>query len=369
MGYWLTLKGFISKELLQTLRDPRMRMLLFVAPVLQLTIFGVALSNETRNVRLAAQFSPHDEVTRELVTRAFASGWFVAAETTGNDVYSWIQSGQAEAVIIAPAQGLTKSMAHQDGRVQLLINAQNNLRASSIENSILAILHAVVEETRGSGVESKTPFQFDVRAMYNPTFETSIYMVPGVMSMLICLVTVVLTSMSVARERELGTLETLLASPISVTELLLGKTVPFVLLGMIQVPLILTAAIILFNLPVHGPLLMLMGASLFFVLNTVSIGILISTIAKNQQQAMLGGLLFLFPAILLSGLMFPLDNMPAYMRFIAELNPLSHFIGLLRNILLKGGSGLYFAIHCGILASSAAIFLFFGARRFKSNVG
>ena len=361
-GFLITLLGFIQKELKQTLRDPRMRIVLFVAPVVQLTIFGLALSNETRNVRLAAYYQPHDIVMRDLMTRSLATNWFIPAEVSGHDPFAWILSGQADAVLVAPTYGATRALSRGHGELQLLLNAKNSLRGQAIESYMRAIVSEVVANPQISFVQ---PLRFETRALFNPTFDTSIYMVPGVMSMLICLVTIILTSMSVAREKESGTFETLIASPVSSAELLLGKTVPFVLLGMLLVPLIITAAVVLFNLPVRGPLLFLIGASSCFVLTTVSIGLLISTIARNQQQAMLGGFLFLFPAILLSGLMFPVENMPAYMKILAQINPLTHFIALLRNILLKGGGGLFFAIHASALAILAIACMIFAIYRFR----
>ncbi|MGZ3748162.1 MAG: ABC transporter permease [Pseudobdellovibrionaceae bacterium] len=361
--FFLTLKGFIFKELRQTLRDPRTRILLFVAPILQLGLFGVALSTESRNIRLAISAKPGDFVMRDLARRSFGSGWFIPAKVTGNDSFEWIRAGEADAVLIAPPTNLGHEMLQGRGQVQLLINAQNSLRAQAIENYFKAI---IAETTADLQRDQGPTLNFEVRALYNPTLETSVYMVPGVMSMLVCLVTLTLPSMSVAREREMGTFETLVSAPIHPLELLAGKTLPFVLLGMVQVPLILAAGVILFKVPVRGSLFYLMIASLFFILNTVSIGILISTIARNQQQAMLGGFIFLFPAVLLSGLMFPIENMPIYMWAIAQVNPLSHFIGLLRNILLKGGSLPYFLTHAGILAGIAAVILTWATRRFRA---
>jgi len=362
----ITLWGFIQKEIKQTLRDPRMRIFLFVAPLIQLTVFGLALSNETRNVRLAAFYQPGDMVMQDIIIRAMASQWFIPAEVSGNDPFSWVQSGQADAVLVAPVNHLSRDIERGGASLQLLINAKNSPRAQAIRTYIRSILHEVTDDPQSQ--HNGLPIQFDVRALYNPTFKTSIYMVPGVLSMLVCLVTIVLTSMSVAREREVGTFETLIASPVRSVELLLGKTIPFLLLGMVQVPLILTAAVVLFGLPIKGSLFLLMLAAFFFILTTVSIGILISTIARTQQQAMLGGFLFLFPAILLSGLMFPVENMPIYMKILAQMNPLTHFIALLRNILLKGGGGAFYITHVGVLGGLALACMILATYRFRKVI-
>lgn len=358
------LLAFIRKEMLQTLRDPRVRAVLFVVPIFQLTLFGVALSNEVRNVRLAASFRADDHIAREIYDRALASGWFLPAETKGVDPFEWVRAGQADAAIVAPAPTLAREIARGRGELQLLVNAKNSIRAQAVENYI----RAVVREVTRIPTAPPAVLRFDVRALYNPTFETSVYMVPGVMCILICVVTILLTSMSVAREREIGTLETLIAAPVKPWEVVLGKTVPYVILGMVQVPLILGAAMLLFGIPMRGPLLMLLIAALFFVATTVSIGLLISTLAQSQQQAMLGGFLFLFPAILLSGLMFPIENMPDFMRLLAQINPLSHFVGLLRNVLLKGGDWGYFLKHTSALAGLATLSATLAVKRFRTTV-
>ena len=359
-----TLLGFFRKEIRQTLRDYRMRVVLFLAPVFQLTLFGVALSNEVRNVQLAAVYAPTDRLTRQIYEHSIASGWFVPAQVSGNDVSEWLRSGRADAVLISSGKDLASQVARGEGNLQLLINSQNVIKAQSIENYMKAIAAEVLQRSgeRALGV------QMDVRTLYNASMETSVYMVPGVMSMLVCIVTVLLTSMGLARERESGTFETLLAAPVRRWEIVLGKTLPYMFLGMCQIPLILLVAVSLFAVPIRGPLFFVFAAALFFVATTVSIGLMISTIAQNQQQAMLGGFLFLFPAILLSGLMFPIESMPLPMRGLAQINPLTHFIGLLRNILLKGGNPDYFVFHCGVLCALSVFCILFALSRFRKTL-
>jgi ABC-2 type transport system permease protein len=245
------------------------------------------------------------------------------------------------------------------------VNAKNVLRAQSVETYLRSIARRVALP---ADFENRPGLRFDVRSLYNPTFETSVYMVPGVLCILVCIVTILLTSMSVAREREIGTLETLLAAPVRPRDVVLGKTVPYVVLGMAQLPLILGAAMFLFGIPMRGPLLMLLIAGFFFITTTVSIGLLISTQAKNQQQAMLGGFLYLFPSVLMSGLMFPIENMPLAMQWLAQLNPLTHFVGLLRNILLKGGDPGYFVTRTGALALLASVTVTLALRRFRTTL-
>ncbi|WP_413570597.1 ABC transporter permease [Bdellovibrio sp. HCB117] len=356
-----TLLGFIRKEFLQTLRDPRMRMLLFVAPCVQLTIFGVALSTEAKNIRLSVFRAPNDTSLQEIYRKALASGWFIPAKTSSLDPFDQVNKGEADAVLVAPTAGLDKSLGREDGKVQLLINATNVTRAQSIERYFLSVVQSLHPQ--------QSPFHFDVRVLYNPALRTALFLVPGVMSLLVCLITILLTSMSIAKEKEMGTFETLISAPIKPEEVIFGKTVPFVLLGMSNIPLIVGVAVALFGMPLRGSLIILLLSSFVFVCCTVGIGLFISTVAKNQQQSMMGGFLYLFPSVLLSGLVFPIENMPWVLRIFSYINPLTYFIELLRNIMLKGGDARLILFNVLILTAMAVFVITASWRRFKVVLG
>ncbi|MDG0816701.1 ABC transporter permease [Bdellovibrio svalbardensis] len=355
-----TLLGFIKKEFLQTLRDPRMRILLFLAPCVELTIFGVALSTEAKNIRLSVVGAPSDSMLQTIYRDCLASGWFIPAKVSSSDPFEQMQRDEADAVMIAPPGGLDKAIGQGRGQVQLLVNAINVTRGQSIERYFMAVTQ--------SQAPRSSPLQFDVRVLYNPAMRSAYFLIPGVMSMLVCLITILLTSMSIAKEKEIGTFETLISAPILPEEVLLGKTVPFVLLGMSNIPLIMAVAVFVFELPLRGSIWWLMFSSGVFVFCTVAIGLLISTLAKNQQQSMMGGFLFLFPAMLLSGLVFPIENMPWALRLVSYLNPLTYFIEILRNITLKGGDSRLLLFNTSILAAMAVMAIFVSWRRFKTRL-
>ena len=357
-----TLLGFLRKEFRQTLRDPRMRILLFLAPCVQLTIFGVALSTEARNIRLSVIGSPSDSLLQTIYRECLASGWFIPAKVSTSDPFEQIQKSEADAVMIAPEGGLDKSVGRQRGELQLLVNAINVTRGQSIESYFNAVV-----QSQFPGMT--LPLRFDLRVLYNPAMLSAYFLIPGVMSMLVCLITILLTSMSITKEKEVGTFETLISAPVKPEEVLLGKTIPFVLLGISNIPLILGVAVFIFNLPVRGSLWWLMLSSVVFVFCTVGIGLLISTLAKNQQQSMMGGFLFLFPAMLLSGLVFPIENMPWGIRIFSYVNPLTYFMEILRNITLKGGDSRLLLYDTCILAAMAVLAIFISWRRFKTTLG
>ncbi len=363
-----TLRGFLRKEFKQALRDPRMRMLLFVAPIIQLTLFGIALSNDVKNIRLWAQPDSRDTVLQHVYEHAVASKWFLSGVGDRNaDPFELLRAGKIDAALIPPPGGLTRALGRGNADLQLLVNATNVIQAQSIEGYVKNIVNHVVEDDLK--VEPpELPVRFDVRVLYNPTLETSYFMVPGVMCILLCMTSLILTSMSITREKELGTFEMLISAPVSVSEVVYGKTIPYVVLGMATVPLILAVAVFGFGVPMRGSLFVLLLASFAFVCTAVAIGTLISTFARNQQQSMLGGFLFLFPAILLSGLMFPLENMPLIMKLVSYVDPLSHFLALLRNILLKGGEPGFVALHVAVLVVMAVVSVLVSFKRFHTTL-
>ncbi len=365
-----TLVGFIKKEFAQILRDYRMRALLFVAPLIQLTLFSVAISNEVKNIRLAVIASPQDEIANLVTRKAAASGWFIMVEQDNAvEPFELVRSGRAEAVLVAPPGGFTEAYVRDSRPVQLLVDSTNVLRGQQVDNYVQAIFRAAVKERFPVlGPQAGVPIEFDVRILYNPEMITSVFMVPGVMSLILCLLTIVLTSMAITREKEMGTFETLVAAPVSTTEIILGKTVPYIVLGTLDSVLILTFAILVFGVPQKGPLIILIFSMFVFICATVAIGTFISTISKTQQQAMLGGFLFLFPAIQFSGLMFPIENMPIYMRFFSAINPLSYFIVLQRNIMLKGGDASIILKNLAALVAIGVVMIAISFTRFKKKL-
>ncbi len=242
-----------------------MRMLLFVAPIIQLTLFGVALSNDVKNIRLWAQIDSRDTVLQHVYEHAVASKWFLPGiEDRNADPFELLRAGKIDAALIPPPGGLTRALGRGDADLQLLVNATNVIQAQSVEGYLKNIVNRVVQDDLK--VEPpELPVQFDVRVLYNPTLETSYFMVPGVMCILLCMMPMVLTSMSITREKELGTFEMLISAPVTASEVIYGKTIPYVVLGMATVPLILAVAVFGFGVPMRGSLLVLLIASFAFV--------------------------------------------------------------------------------------------------------
>ena len=354
--------GFFKKEIIQLLRDPVMQIFIFLVPIIQLIIFGFAVSNEIKNIKLAAFLSPSDTAAYHIYKEALASKWFIPAKTQIDDPYKILQSNKADAVIIAPKEGLEKLIKKDQGKLQLLINATNAVKARAIENYIKTIVNKLYPP------DKKAPLNFSVRVLYNPSLKTDFFMVPGVMAMIINILIVILTSMSIAREKEVGTIETIISAPIKSWQIILGKILPFIVLGYINIITVLGAARIIFNVPIRGPLVFLAVSSFGYICAIVGVAIFISTIAKNQQQAAMGSLIYNLPSILLSGLMFPIENMPIVLKGLAIINPMSHYVYLLRNIFLKGGDPSYVFNHTLILLLMATVTIFVSLKQFKATL-
>lgn len=361
------LLGFIKKEFSQTLRDHVMRMFIFVAPVIQLCIFGFALNTDFKNLNLAVISNPGDSTARQLSEKIFSTGWFNRIIPEGNDPFTVLQNGKADAVLVMPDKGIDKEIARGGAKLQLLIDAQNATKARILD-SYIQLITAKYFNDKYKTTGNTNLIKFDIRVLYNPALKTPFFMIPGIMALIMCLVTIMLTSMSIAREKELGTFESIIASPLSNFEIILGKTVPFIIIGLADAAFILTAGMLIFGVPLRGSFLLLLLAALVFVCSTVSIGTLISTIAKNQQQAMMGAFMFLFPAMLMSGLFFPVENMPIAIRWLAYIDPFKYYINLIRNIMLKGNIYELYWPNMAVLFLITSATVIAAIRRFRQTL-
>ncbi len=378
--------AFVKKELVQALRDPRMKFALFVTPVVQLVIFGLALQIETRNVKLYARPMMNDKLFADISRDAIGSGWFNAVdrgdEVFGEDIDDF-KSGKLDIALYAPSFGLTRQFEKGEAALEAVIDGSDLIRARSINGYINNVVSEAVtnrlgkpndymyQESAQSKLSStvRAPMEFMVRVLYNPEFVTSYNLVPGVICMITCIITIMLTSMSIAKEKEIGTFETLISAPVTISEILLGKTIPYLIISAINLPMIFFVAVAVFGVPMKGGYLSLGVATFFFLVTTVSIGTLISTIARNQQQAMMGSFIFLMPAILLSGIMYPIDNLPAFLKLVSWFNPLMYYTILLRNIMLKGGDLFVVVTYTAALFLISVISVGAASKKFKLHLG
>lgn len=330
------IRHLVAKELRQLFRDPRIKPLLFVSPILQLVLFGYAVNTDVRHTAAYVVDQDRTAASRALVEALTASGYFrVAGESARPaDLVEALDHGDAVVGLQIPP-GYARDLALGTASVQLLVDGSDANTGLAAQGNALRIIQAhgarvAVPPGTSGGVDLRT------RVWFNPSLESRVYNVPGVIGVLLMLMTLLLTSLAVVREREMGTLEQLMVSPLRPVELMVGKTLPVAGIALAQLVVVTLVALLWFGIPFRGsPGALLVGAGLY-ILAGLSFGLLISTITRTQQEAFMVMFLFLLPAIILSGFMYPISSMPEPLQWLTLANPLRHFLELVRAIFLRG---------------------------------
>ena len=335
----------LVKEFIQVLRDPRMKGIIFVMPVLQLLVFGYVVTTDVNHVATAIYDRDASVASRELVSRFAGSGYFDVHEYVASDERARELLDRSEvAALIRMDKGFEEDLrAARTAHVQVIVDGTDSNTAGIVLNYAASITNRFSEEVlaeqsgrqlgaakRPGGVELVT------RAWFNENLESRNFYVPGVIVIIVTLVTLLLTSMAVVREKEIGTMEQIMVTPIRPVEFILGKTLPFALLSLVDVILVTAIGVLWFGVPVRGSLLVLLFSTGLYLLTTLGIGLVISTVSQTQQQAMMSTFFFYMPAMLLSGFMFPIASMPTLVQWLTYLNPMRYFLVIIRGIFLKG---------------------------------
>ncbi|MFQ6069271.1 MAG: ABC transporter permease [Candidatus Aminicenantales bacterium] len=335
-----TITHIVKKEFIQTFRDRRMLFPLFIVPVLQLILFGYAVTTDIKNIHLAVLDLDRTQESRTLISLFESSEYFSVdyTLTAPDEIDRLVQTGRVKAAVVVPANFSRNIKKMKQTSLQVILDGTDANTATIIQSYIqkltaeyLSNIKAEVRKTYPLATITPQP-----RVWYNPALKSSHFMVPGVICLILLMSTLILTSMAITKEREMGTLEQLIVSPIKPMELIIGKTVPFIIIGFIDVILILIAGKLIFNLPIKGSIVFLLFVSFIFILTTLSTGTYISTISRTQQQAMMTTFFFIMPAMLLSGIFSPLESMPRIIQYLTYLNPLRYYVYAVRGILLKG---------------------------------
>ncbi len=349
---WERISVILRKELIQTLREPRMRLLLFVPPIVQLVIFGFAVNLDVDHARIAWMDMDRTPLSRELRERFEGSGRFdvVALPRNEEEVQRVLDRGEAQAVVRVLPQFERNVKRGHPAEVQVLIDGSNSNTASLVSSYAGGVIAEfsgdVMAEQQNARVLARSPagpvnaaiprVTARTRVWFNPDLYSRNYFVPGVVANIIMMVTLMLTAMAIVREKELGTMEQLMVTPVRPIELMLGKTLPFAMVGLIDVALISTVALVLFRVPFRGSVLLLFFCSVLFLMTSLGAGLFLSTISQTQQQAMMANFFFSTPAFMLSGFAFPIRNMPVAVQYLTYLNPLRYFMEIVRGLFLKG---------------------------------
>ncbi len=340
-----TIYHIIVKEFLQLRRDRRMLGLSFLAPVLQLMLLGYAATTDVKEIPMLVCDQDQTSKSRELINQFVNSGYFVigAEAHSPNEIDQYIEDGHVWMALVIPTSFSSDLLASRQTSVQLLVDGSDANSAnisigyasqivSTYSRSIIADVQKRFPQTlRTSRVNP------EIRVWYNPDLKSRNFMVPGVLAMVLMIITMTLTSLAVVKEKEIGTLEQLMVTPIKPYQLILGKLLPFIMIGAVDVLLVIIVARFWFDVPLRGSVALLFALSGLFVLTTLGLGLFVSTISKTQQQAMMTAQFFFFmPFIYLSGFAFPIENMPRVIQYVTYLIPLRYFIVIIRGVFLKG---------------------------------
>lgn len=359
--------GFVIKELNHILRDFRTLLILFALPGIMLLVFGFVVTNELRNIHVAVLDPSRDSHTLEITGKIMASGYFVfdGYIQSHEQIEEKFRQGKVKQVIVFEPDFGEKLVREKQAGIQLLADASDANTASLVVNYTSAIiqdylLHSSIARNAGIRIIP------EVRMMYNEELEGAYMFVPGTMAMILMIVSALMTSITLTREKELGTMEALLVSPLRPMQIVLGKVTPYVGLSFINTLTIIALGYFVFGLPVSGSLMLLMAVCLVFISVALAMGIFISTVAETQQIAMfMSMLMLLLPTILLSGFIFPVENMPVILQWLSYIVPAKYFIIAIKSIMLKGTGLGFIWEEILVLTGMLVFFIVLAIRRFK----
>jgi ABC-2 type transport system permease protein len=371
------IRHMLVKEFLQLFRDPKLRRMVLLMPLVQVMVFGYAVTTDVRRVPTAVVDFDGSASSRELLSRFSASGYFrfVSRTRDPDEASRLLDEGKAGAILRIDEGFAQDLRAGRTAVLQVIVDGTDSNTAGIVldySGRIAGEYSGQVLLARLSRLLGAVPprkgIELVPRAWFNENLESRNFYVPGVIALIVMLITLTLSSMAVVREKEVGTIEQILVSPITPAEFILGKTLPFALVGYADVLMIAGIGVFWFDVPIRGSLPLLLLATTFYLMTTLGIGLFISTVSGTQQQAMMTVFFFYFPAVLLSGFMFPIANMPVLVQYLTYVNPLRYFLVVLRGIFLKGAGPETLWPQMAALLVMGLVTLFFTTRRFRKTL-
>lgn len=341
------IRHIIRKEFIQVWRDKKLRFFLIVPPLVQLLAYGYVVNFDIKHVATAILDENRTMESRDLINRFRSTDWFDVKYylNSQKELLNLIDQGKITMALWIQWDFAKQLRRGKSGQIQVIVDATDSNAALIVTRYASTVIGDYSQEQMKARFQQKgaawvgkldTPLRVEPRAWFNPNLISRHSMIPGVIAMVVLLISLMLTALSVVREKEIGTMEQILVTPIRPLELMLGKTIPFVLISLGDVILVTLVGVFWFDVPFRGDILVLLLGTICFLFNSVGLGLLISTVSSTQQQAMMAGNLFLTPAILLSGLIFPIANMPVFFQYLTLVNPLMYFVIVSQGVFLKG---------------------------------
>lgn len=359
--------GFVTKEFYHIFRDKRTMFILFGMPMVQIMLFGFAITNEINNVNIAIFDQSKDTETQQIINKISASNYFKIQDQITHEaqIESVFRTGKVKAVLVFEKDFIQNLQNKKTAKVQVITDATDPNMANTITNYINAILQNHSQEINKN---SKPVYQIQTQTQlyYNPELKSVFTFVPGVMTVILMLVSAMMTSISITREKEMGTMEVLLVSPIKPFQVVIGKVFPYIFLSIINATIILLLGFFVFKMPIEGSLFLLAFESILFIITALSLGILISTIAQSQQTAMMFSLAgLMLPVIILSGFIFPISSMPLPLQIMSNIIPAKWFIIIIKAIMLKGATIHTIWKETLILVGMTVFFIALSVKKYK----
>jgi ABC-2 type transport system permease protein len=354
------------KELAQLRRDRLTLAMVLALPLMQLLLFGYAINTDVRNIPLLVLDRDASAASRDLLRSLVVTGFFrdAGAARSYGEIEVAFRRGQARAALVVPPRFGSDLRSGRSTVVQLLVDGSDPQTVGSAIGNASAVVAA-----RGASLGPAAPrLALEPDVLYNPEQRTAVFIVPGLVGIILTMTMVMLTAMAIARERERGTLEQLIVSPVGRVELIVGKILPYVIIGYLQMTIILVVGATLFRVPLAGSLPLLYALAFVFIAANLALGLLFSTLARTQQQAMQMSFFFLLPNILLSGFMFPFEAMPRPAQLLAEALPLTHFLRIIRGITLKQAGLADLAGELAVMAAILAVLVTLASLRFHKRL-
>jgi len=369
----------VKKEFLQFKKDRKMFGLSLAAPILQLLLLGYAANIDVKNVPVIICDMDNSRISREYSQTITNSGYFVKIETIDNinEIDGYIDNSKASIGIIIPMGFGRDVIAGKTVQIQGIIDGSDSNTATIGMNYITMITNKYSQELSINKIERVKSLKInlqkinpEIRVWYNTELKSKYFMIPGVLGLLLMVTTLMLTSLAIVKEKEIGTLEQLIVTPIKPYELILGKLIPFVIIGIIDIILVLSVAALWFRVPIKGNVFLLFFFSITFLISTLGLGLFVSTIASNQQQAMIVSMFFIMmPMMYLSGFIFPIENMPKIIQLVTYVMPLRYYFNIVRGIFLKGVGFYELWLDFLILLLLGLIIFTLSVSRFKKKIG
>ena len=363
--------AFVKKEVYHITRDYRTMLILFGMPVAQILLFGFAITNEIRDANIAILDQSKDHITEKITNKLLSSGYFKLDSylNSSREIESTFKKGKIKLVIIFDKNFGENITRYHSADLQIIADATDPNTANTLINYTQSIVRDFVFSLN-KGTSSQIMILPEVRFRYNQNLKGVFLFVPGLITIILMLVTAMMTSISLTREKELGTMEVLLASPMKPFQIIIAKVIPYIFLALLISMVVLILAFYVFGVPIKGSLALLLFELLIFVLTTLSLGILISTVAKTQLVALMMSVMgLLLPTIILSGFIFPIENMPKILQWISVIIPAKWFIIIVKDIMLKGSGIDMVWRETLVIMGFAMFFIFMSLKKFKIRLG